>query len=173
MVIASIAKSGNSRGDSPSFELATMRKKIFVAILLICLGLVAWEFIPIQVMVRDGGYDLTVHVAVPPGDPRLVQCGLYARKKDAEEGAELWLSDAIGLKHTAWTKAYFHDPFDDRPFEFMVPTSGRVSPMGRSIASFRFQYLVVAAELESGERIVEIVEIPHPKVTREITVTLP
>jgi hypothetical protein len=82
----------------------------------------------------------------------------------------LWLP-AIRPRQGLTTLAT-RNPCDVEPLKINVPTSGRESPLGRQISYSRFEYLVVATKLESGERIAKIVQIPHPKMTRKITVTL-
>jgi hypothetical protein len=138
----------------------------YLAVLLLVVSCaLAWEFVPIQVTVWDGGFDVTVRVA--SAQPlRSVSCQVFGRRAEAEEGLEHLLPEK-GL----WAAAA--DPFAGEPLTIHVPVGGRDSPSGRELSRFQSQYLVVVGQLPDGKRIGKLVEIPDCRVSRQVSVSLP
>ena len=144
-----------------------MRRAFLIVALLVIVGALAWEFIPIQVTIWDGGFDLTVQVSSTAGPLRAVSCQAYSRREEAEHILEHLLPPETRL----WSAVA--DPFDGKPLAVAVPLSGRVSPCGRELLRVQFQYLVVIGQLKDGRRIGKLVEIPDSRVCREVSVLLP
>lgn len=85
-----------------------MRRTLLINTLLLIAGALAWEFVPIQVTVWDGGFDLTVNVASTAGPVRSVSCQAYGRREHAADALE-----HLRLKTGGWSAVA--DPFDGRP----------------------------------------------------------
>jgi hypothetical protein len=142
-----------------------MRRTFLILALLVVACVLAWEFIPIQVMIWDGEFDLTVHVSSSDGPLHSVSCQAFSRREDAEYVVKHLLPPE-GLWFTV------ADPFDGQPLTVGVPLSGRVSPWGRELGRFQFKYLVVIGQLKDGRRIGKLVEIPDSRESREVSVAL-
>jgi hypothetical protein len=134
---------------------------------LLAAGVLAWEFIPIQVTVWDGGFDLTVHVSSTAGPLRAVSCQAYGQREDAEAAVQDLVPPRMGFASAT------ADPFDGRPLTVNVHVSGRLSPFGRELARFQYRHLVVIGQLKDGRRIGKRIEIPDGCLSREVRVSLP
>ena len=146
-----------------------MRRKLVWVVAGLAAAVLAWEFVPIQVMVWDGGYQLTVRVERPEGRPRSVSVEAHGQRKDADYAVEHLLPP----ESLSSPRCAVADPFDGRPLTVWVPTSGRVSPFGRELQRMQFPYLAVVATLPDGRRVGKVVAIPDGRVSQEVTVTLP
>ncbi len=144
-----------------------MRRAFLIIGLSVLAGALAWEFIPIQLTVWDGGFDLTVNVSSTAGPLKSVSCQACGRREEAEEVLEYLLPPDT----RQWSAVA--DPFDGQPLTVQVPVSGRASPMGRELRRSQFRYLVVIGQLNDGRRVGKLVEIPDGRESREVSVSLP
>lgn len=143
-----------------------MRRTLFVVVAVVAAGVLAWEFIPVQVMIWDGSFDLTVRVESRAGQPQSISCqALGGRETAAQVLADL------SPPESRWSAVA--DPFDGRPLIVHVPVSGRESPFGRELARSQFRFLVVIADLADGRRVGKLVDIPDGRVSREVSVVVP
>jgi hypothetical protein len=147
--------------------MTATRRALLIAVLVVLIGALAWEFVPVQVTVWDGGFDLTVRVSSTAVALRSVSCEAFAHRGDAEEALENHLPPRTRL----WSAVA--DPFTGEPLRVTVPVSGHESPSGREISRFQFRHLVVIGQLPDGRRVGKLVEIPDCRESREVSVTLP
>jgi len=142
--------------------------RYFVVVIgLTAIGALAWEFVPIQVKVWDGSFDLTVRVSSADGPLRSVRCESFARREHAEE-----LLERPGPPGSrVWSVAA--EPFAGEPLSVPVRVSGRESPCGREVGRYQFRFLAVIGELADGRRVGKLVEIPDCRVSREVSVVVP
>ena len=147
-----------------------MRLRAIIVFAIVLGGLLIWEFVPIQVKIWDGYVVLTVHVSRPNGNPQLVGCKAFSRRNSAEEGLLIWTVAAKGFDGAPLSET---QPLQGKTLKVSIPTTSRESPMGRETRFAYCKFLLVIAQLQDGQRIGEIVEVPDPRITREITVTLP
>jgi hypothetical protein len=144
-----------------------MRRALLMIVLLIVVGVLAWEFIPLAVTVWDGSFDLTVRVSSTAGPLDAVSCQACGRREDAD----YVLEHLLPPETRRWSAVA--DPFDGQPLTVVVPVSGRDSPSGRELRRSQFRYLVVIGQWQDGRRMGKLVEIPDGRVFREIDVSLP
>jgi hypothetical protein len=139
---------------------------VIIGSLAVALAL-AWEFVPIQVTIWDGGYDLTINVTSEAGPLHSVCCKACGQ----HEAADWVLEDPL---HAEAQAAVFADPFDGKPLSLYLPLSGRTSPLGRELRlSQQCRYLVVIGRLQDGRQLAKIVDIPDSRRSREVSVSLP
>jgi len=144
-----------------------MRRTFAVLAVVVVAGVLTWEFVPIQVMVWDGHFDLTVHVRSPSGQPSRVSCEAFGHREYAEE-AVARLSPLDSQLRSAMGGSFVGNQFTVR-----VPVSGRRSPFGRELRRMQFQALAVIAEFPDGRRVGKVVDIPDGRVSHEVTVAFP
>jgi hypothetical protein len=144
-----------------------MLRWVLMIAILVAASLLAWEFVPLQVTIWDGGYELAVHVSATAGPLRSVSCEAFSRAEDAQHALEYTLPPET----STWSATA--DPFTGEVLKVRVPVSGRDSPCGRELRRFQFRYLLVIGHLQNGRRVGKVVEIPDGRVSREITVVLP
>jgi hypothetical protein len=144
-----------------------MRRVTLIIALLVVASVLAWEFIPIQVIIWDGGFDLTVNVSSTAGPLRSVSCQAFSGREEAEYVLEHLAPPESPLRSTV------ADPFNGQPLMVNIPLSGRDSPWGRELRRFQFRHLVVIGQLKDRSPIGKLVEIPDCRVSREVSVTLP
>lgn len=142
-----------------------MRRALIAVVAVLALGVLAWEFVPVQVLIWDGSFDLTVRVVCPEGRPRAVTYEAFGRREYADEAV------AHLLPPESWSAV--SDPFDDQPITVRVAVSGRKSPFGRKLRRSQFRFLAVIAVLPDGQRVGKVVDIPDGRVSREVSVALP
>ena len=142
-----------------------MRRTILILFAVVVAGVLAWEFVPIQVMIWDGGFDLNVHVESRRPQPQSVTCEAFSHREQAQVVAVRWLP--LGSS----TRSAIADPFVGQPLTVAVPVSGRRSPFGRELRWSQFQALLVIATYPDGLRVGQVVDIPDGRVNREVTVT--
>ncbi len=139
---------------------------VIVALALSCGGLL-WLLRPVQVIIWDGSFDLTVRVTSDEGPLLWVTCEAFSRQEYAVEAAEHHLPPQSRM----WSvKA---DPFTGGPLTLAVPVSGRSTVDWRELKRFQFRHMVVIGGLPGGRRAVKLVEIPDCRVSREVAVVLP
>lgn len=144
-----------------------MRRAWVVALVLLVVGILALDFVPGCAGHWDGYYDLTVRVERPAGAPRSVTCEAVGNRSLAESlRDELAPPDSPSYSATA-------NPFDGRPLTLRVPAGHMYSPLGRVIYRWRYEAVVVIGVLPDGRRVGAVVDTPDPKVSREVSVTLP
>jgi len=144
-----------------------MRRALIAVVAVLALGVLAWEFIPVQVMIWDGSFDLTVRVESSAGQPQVVSCEAFGRREYAEEA----VAHLLPPESRMWSTTA--DPFDGQPLIVRVAVSGRESPFGRELRRSQFRYLAVIAVLPDGRRVGKVVDIPDERVSREVSVALP
>ena len=126
----------------------------------------AWDFVPLQYTIWDGGFfDLKVHLVSQAGPIRSVHCSAYRQRQEAE------LASENPLQAEAYATANA-DPFVGEALILNLPLSGRTSPMGRELSFHQCRHLLVRVNLVNGRQISKIVEIDS-RLSREITVSLP
>jgi hypothetical protein len=135
-----------------------MRYVLVVGAVALIAASLAWEFIPLQVMIWDGGYNLTVHVDSTAGRLEAVDC-----RAVTEAGAEELLANLFPPT----------TEFAGQPVIVGVQTSGRCSPCGRELARFQSSHLVVIGQLHDGRRFGKVVVIPDGRESSEVRVSLP
>jgi hypothetical protein len=140
-----------------------MIRLIAIISAIVIAGLLAWEFVPLQVARWDGGYDLTVLVASPPGTLRAVSCEAFSKREGALQSME--------SPEVSWSAVA--QPFSGEPLTVHVPMSGRASPCGRELKRSQFGYLLVIGDLPDGQRVGKVVKIPDGRVSRTTRVQLP
>jgi hypothetical protein len=130
-------------------------------------ALAAWEFIPGEYTIWDGGFDLKVHVSSTDGEIQSVRCKLCSHRDEVD----------FVLAHPTHPEAApsaISDPFDGRPLSVFVPLSGRTSPLGREIARTQhYRLLVVVARLRNGREVQKVVSVPDSRDSREVDVLMP
>ena len=144
-----------------------MRRAALITAALIVAGLLAWEFVPLQVTIWDAGYDLAVQVSSTTGPLRSVSCEAFPRREAAADFLKYLLPPETRLWSTV------ADPFAGEPLTVHISVSGRDSPSGRELQRFQFRYLLVVGQLQNGRRVGKLVEIPDERLSREISVELP
>ncbi len=144
-----------------------MRTALRVIALIAVAMALAWEFVPFQVEIWDGGIDLTVNLSSTAGDIRYVRCKACVQREDAEWALENWPDPE------AWSGSVVVDRFDGKPFPVYVPITGRDSPLGREISRRQHRFLAVIGNLQDGRRIGKLVELPDLRKSREVSVSLP
>ena len=144
-----------------------MRRALIAVVAVLALGVLAWEFVPIQVLIWDGSFDLIVRVECPEGRPRAVTCEAFDRREFANEA----VTHLLPSESRSWSAVA--DPFDGRPITVHVAVSGRESPFGRELRRSQFRYLAVIAVMPDGRRVGKVVDIPDGQVSREVSVALP
>ncbi|MBX7102568.1 MAG: hypothetical protein K1X57_00700 [Gemmataceae bacterium] len=144
-----------------------MRRVLIAGVAVLGLGVLAWEFIPVLVIIWDGGFDLTVRIECPEGRPLAVTCEAFGRREYAEEA----VAHLLPPESRSWSTVV--DPFDGQPITVQVAVSGRDSPFGRELRRSQFPFLAVIAVLPDGRRVGKVVDIPDGRVSREVSVALP
>lgn len=144
-----------------------MRRALIAVVVVLALGVLAWEFVPVQVRVWDGSFDLTVRVECPEGRPRSVTCEAFGRCEYADEA----VAHLLPPESRMWSTVA--DPFDGQPIAVRVAVSGRESPFGRELRRSQFRFLAVIAVLPGGRQVGKVVDIPDGRVSREVSVALP
>lgn len=144
-----------------------MRRTPLILLAVVVAGVLAWEFVPIQVMIWDGAFELKVHVVCHTDPPRAVSCEAFGHREYAEKIV------ARLLPTESQARSAIADPFGGQTLTVSVPVSGRRSPFGRELRWSQFQALVVIATYPDGHRVGKVVDIPDSRVSREVTVELP
>lgn len=143
-----------------------MRWKLIVAIIVL-VSVFLWEFIPVQVIIWDGGFDLTVTVSSNAGPLRSVSCQAFGHRESADFAVE----HLLPMEADPWSTHV--EPFSGKPLTVFVPLSGRKSPSGRELSRMQFRHLAVIGQLQDGRRVGKVVEIPDCRVSRTVHVILP
>src|SRR5262245_50463623 len=78
-----------------------------------------------------------------------------------------------GIWPAAYDKMIVREPFTDGPIELGVPTESVHDVYDRLLQLWWFPHLVVVAEFKDGKRAGKLIDIPDPRESTEITVTLP
>jgi hypothetical protein len=143
-----------------------MRRVLLIAAAVLACFVLAVEFIPIYMVIWDGGYDLTVHVKSPSGRPRSIYCEAYGQRKYADEACARLATDASAWRTVA-------DPFDGNPLPVWVAVSGRRTLFGRYVHRMQFRFLAITAVMPDGNRVSKVIDLPDDRVSREVTLTLP
>src|ERR1700722_18081149 len=113
-----------------------MRTAFLITTLFVIAAALAWELVPMQVTVWDGGFDLTVNASSTVGPLRSIRCKPCIQREEAEWVLENPLHpEARGCSTEA-------DPFDGKSLTVYVPITGRDSPSGRELWRRQYQYLV-------------------------------
>lgn len=144
-----------------------MRTASVTIVVLIFAALFAWEFVPLQYTIWDGGFDLTVNVSSTVGPLRSVSCKPCIQREDAE-----WVF-ANSSHPEARSCSTVADPFDGKPILVYVPMSGRESPCGRELWRRQWKYLVVIGILQDGREFSKLVELPDYRNASEVSVSVP
>jgi hypothetical protein len=149
------------------------RRPFLVAVLVLIAAVTAVEFIPLYLLIWDGGYELTVHVDTPADPPTAVACSAFGRREDAEHLCELSREAPAAALFAEGGRATLADPFHGQPLKVYIWVSGRESAFGREVSRSQQRFLVVGAEWPDGRRVCKVVEIPDGRVSREMRVTVP
>jgi hypothetical protein len=152
-------------------------KNLLTVVLLLVVGVLAVEFIPLAETRWVGGYDLTVHLDTPTDPPSVVICAATLRRDNAEDTVanlrtlppETRLTPALDIGGCATVA----DPFAGEPLTVHIKTVGRSSAFDRDLSRTQYRFLVVGAEWPDGRRVWKVVEIPDGRVSREVRVSLP
>ena len=96
-----------------------MRWKLIVVVIVL-VSVFLWEFIPVQVIVWDGGFDLTVTVSSNAGPLRSVSCQAFGHCDSADFAVEQFLP----MEADQWSTTV--EPFTGAPLTVFVPLSGHV-----------------------------------------------
>lgn len=145
----------------------SMKNPLLAVLAILGVALVAWEFIPIQVSLCDGSYNLTVRIKSSVGQPSSVSCEVFGNLDYAKEVVD----NQFPPETEMWSRVV--DPFDGQPITVSVPLTERLSPLGRELSRVQFRYLAVIAVLPDGKRIGKLVNIPDCRELREVSVVLP
>jgi hypothetical protein len=143
-----------------------MMRRAAILVALFVAGLLVWEFVPIQKIVWDGEFQLTVHLTSSDGPLRSVSAEAFGRREEAEETLRF-----LPPPECRWSSVA--DPYEGQPLIVHVPLSGRESPFGRELKRMQFRYLVVIGQWSNRKRAGRIVEIPDSRKSREVHVSLP
>jgi hypothetical protein len=153
----------------PRAPLGWRRRWLLLAVGVLALGLaLAWEFVPIQVIIWDGEFPLSVEVTAEGDPPRRVSCQVYPWPEAAERDHA-----AAELHETTWTPVTAADPYTGQPLVVRVRCSGRESPLGRELSWYQFRYLVVSAEWPDGRRAAKLLTTPDGRGSRSVRVSFP
>jgi hypothetical protein len=144
-----------------------MRRTFLIVLVFVVAAALAWEFIPLQVKISDGGFYLTVNVSSSAGPLHSVSCQAFAQREETKHDLDYLCPPGTPL----WSAVA--DPFVGEPLKVLVPVSGRESPCGRELRRFQFRYLVVIGKFQDGQRAGKLVEVPDGRVSREVSVVLP
>jgi hypothetical protein len=144
-----------------------MWRKLTAIVAIFAVGVLAWEFVPIQVTVWDGDFALTVRIESPDGQPKAVSCKAFSSREGAEEA----IAYLPPPKSPMWSA--IAAPYDGQPIKVRVEISGRESPFGRELRPFQCRFLAVTAVLADGRQVGKVVEIPDRHVSREVSVSFP
>jgi hypothetical protein len=149
-----------------------------VVLLLLVVGVLAVELIPLTEVRWVGGYDLTVHLDAPAGQPTVVICSpIHGRRDDAEESVTVLRMFPASTRLTEIRviegRKVVADPFVGGPLKVFVKTIGRQSALGRELSASQEGFLIVGAEWPDGRRVWKVVEIPDGRASREVRVSLP
>src|SRR5262249_44674811 len=119
------------------------------------------------IIVREGNFPLTVHVASASHAPiQAVSCQAFVRQGDASTAAE----QGLPPEATDWTTSA--DPFTGEPLSLELPFTARVSAFGRTLREFQHRALAVIVTFRDGSRVSKVVAIPHRKAAQSVTVTV-
>lgn len=143
-----------------------MRWKLIVAVIVL-VSVCLWEFIPVQVIVWDGGFDLTVTVSSNAGPLRSISCQAFGHRDSADYAVE----QLLPMEADHWSTHV--EPFSGEPLTVFVPLSGRKSPSGRELSRMQFRHLAVIGQLQDGRRVGKVVVIPDCRVSHKVSVTFP
>lgn len=143
-----------------------MRWKRIVAVIVL-VSVCLWEFIPVQVMIWDGGFDLTVTVSSHAGPFRSVSCQAFGHRDSADYAVEQFLP----MEADRWSTTV--EPFTGAPLTVFVPLSGHMSMCGRELSRMQFRHLAVIGQLQDGRRVGKVVVISDCRVSQTISVTFP
>jgi hypothetical protein len=143
-----------------------MRLAFLTLAVLVVIGALAWEFVPINFIVWDGSFDLAVNVSSTAGPFGSISCEACRDRKDTD-----FMLEHLPPPETVWSVV--SNPFDGRPLTVHVPMGGKESPWGRELTRYQFRHLVVIGQLQDGRRLGKVVEIPDCRVSRQVSVSLP
>jgi hypothetical protein len=144
-----------------------MLRVFLILAALVVAGVLAWEFIPIQIRINDGWYDLTVRVSSTDEGLESVICQTFGRYEVAKETLENLLPPEAG----SYTSVA--NPFVGAPLKVRAFSSYRESLFGRVLQQSQSEYLLVIGQFKDGQRVGKLVRIPDVGVSREISVELP
>jgi hypothetical protein len=133
--------------------------------ILVAGALLAWEFLPVQVGVSSGSYDLAVRIECSSGKPKSVACSPFFSRESAE-GVVAYEDPESPEWHSVAA------PFMGGVMTVSIPNGSRHSPMGRLVSYSQARYLGVVASLEDGRKVGCVVEIPNRGASNEIVVKL-
>ena len=143
-----------------------MRWRLIVTIIVL-VSVFLWEFIPVQVVVWDGGFDLTVTVSSNAGPLRSVSCQAFGHR----DSAEFAIEQLLPTEADHWSTHV--EPFSGEPLTVFVPLSGRKSMCGRELSRMQFRHLAVIGQLHDGRRVGKVVVIPDSRESNTVSVSLP
>jgi hypothetical protein len=146
---------------------AKMRRTLLRVVAVLTFSVLAWEFLPVQMLVWDGQFNLIVRVESPESRLQSVTCEAFGQR----EQADVAVAYLLPPESKSWSTVA--DPFDGQPITVRVAVSGRLSLIGREIRRMQFRYLAVIAVLPNGHRMGKVVDIPDGRVCREVSVTFP
>src|SRR5262249_5682217 len=121
-----------------------------------------------NVAICDGSYELSVTVKSLSGSPiKAVSCEAISTADEAQYSLEHLLPPDTRLWSTS------AEPFTGEPLSVVVPFSFRASPLGRTWGDSQFRSLLVIVRYQDGRQEGRLVEIPHRKDSRAVTVEVP
>lgn len=150
----------------------TLRRPKIIAPILIIVGVCV--HLDLGSAQRSGvGYDLTVRI-VNEGKPiRWTACQPFEDRESAQHAVR----EHRRNRHffPVGPSMIFGEPkpFTGAPLTVRVSASRVRTRMGRELSRSQDRYLAIVAELQDGERIGKVVEIPDERESKEMTVTVP
>jgi len=114
-----------------------------------------------DIMIGDGGYDVTVHIASELSGIESVTCVPFGDQNQAQEAVRHLFLEAPPNSDV---------PFSGKPITVGIRSSSR-SRNGRELSRFYEKYLVVIAKLHDGSQIGKLVEFSDG--AGKVSVTLP
>jgi hypothetical protein len=124
----------------------------------------------------DGYYELSVNLYCNEGSIRgaIIQTHLNRDQVDEalSKAQNTPADEPLKYLRGRSLSSAVSDPFDGRRLKVRVIVSGHIAPLsGREQRQLRF--LLVIADLSTGERVYKIADIPDCDETEETTVTIP
>jgi hypothetical protein len=135
------------------------------AVAVVASGLLAWEFVPLQMGRGCGVYELAVRVDCPDHLPQALAYGPFFSR----ESAAACVANT-GPSFSGWE--WVVSPYDRRPLTVAIPYTTYTSPLGRRIGRSQASFLAVVALLEDDRLIGRVIEIPDGRASKAITVSL-
>ena len=134
---------------------------------MVVVVVLAWWATCSQLIIADGGFDLTVTVSSKSGPLRSVRCTAAGDRATAE----FYVRHPGGFDTSG--PGAEADPYDGRPLTIHVPISVRYSAVGLVVARSQFRGLAVVGMTADGQRVAVTADIPDSRVARDVTVILP